>query len=114
MTAAALNEAGDITFPTTVSGVAESLGQAFPETGFCRRVCFIARAWRTDIGSEVFVMGCVTHDVGSFEVSCNGCHLIALRLAADAFKPGAIRLRAFARCCGGWALANGRLREFSE
>jgi hypothetical protein len=63
MPAAALNEESDFAFCTSPPIFADGIGQASPETGLCRRTRAIARPSRADVGGEVFVMGCVTHDV---------------------------------------------------
>jgi hypothetical protein len=63
MPAAALNEASDFAFCTSLPILADGVGQALPETSLYGRIPIIPRPWRVDVGSEVFVMGCITHDV---------------------------------------------------
>ena len=63
MSAATLNEASDFSFCTSPPILADGMEEALPETGLRRRIPIIPRPWRADVGSEVFVMGGVTHDV---------------------------------------------------
>jgi hypothetical protein len=63
MPAAALNEASDFAFRTSLPIVADGMGQALPETSLCRWIRVIARLWRTGVGGEGFAMGYVTHDI---------------------------------------------------
>ena len=61
MSTAALNEASNFAFCTSLPVFADGIGQAPPETGFYRRIPIIPRSRRADVGREVLVMGCVTH-----------------------------------------------------